>query len=354
MVDRTVSADSHMLVLDEHVLTYLATGYHEAYLDLRGPHRRPGFHAGDQPPPGASGAAPLVAAGRPGEWDPKERLADMDLDGVDAEVIYADPTGGAAFYQLSPEVGTAAMRAFNTAALEFAAVDTARLLPVYLLPLYDVALAVAELERIVGEGGRAVQLPLYPTDAGLPPYWDERYQPLWASLEETRVPASLHVCPPRGRSLGKDPTPARGIFQVMPPILMSQPMVELILTGTFTRHPGLRIVLVEAGLGWIPYMLDRLDRVSDKSRWADRGMALDERPSHYWHHNMAATFEEDELGLELRDRIGIDNLLWATDYPHPDSTWPDSRMVIDEQFAGLPEDEVDRLVCGNAARLYGL
>jgi predicted TIM-barrel fold metal-dependent hydrolase len=83
-------------------------------------------------------------------------------------------------------------------------------------------------------------------------------------------------------------------------------------------------------------------------------MALDERPSHYWHHNMAATFEEDELGLELRDRIGIDNLLWATDYPHPDSTWPDSRMVIDEQFAGLPEDEVDRLVCGNAARLYGL
>jgi predicted TIM-barrel fold metal-dependent hydrolase len=226
--------------------------------------------------------------------------------------------------------------------------------PVYLLPLHDVDGAVTELWRIVDEGGRAVQVPLYPTDADLPPYWDERYEPLWSALEETGVPLSLHVCPPRGRSLGKDPTPARGIFQVMPPILMSQPMVELILTGIFTRHPDLRVVLVEAGLSWIPYMLDRLDRVSEKSKWTERGMPLDEPPSYYWHHNMAATFEEDQLGLELRDRIGVDNLLWASDYPHPDTTWPASRAVIAEQFADCTEAEVRQLVSENAARLYRL
>jgi predicted TIM-barrel fold metal-dependent hydrolase len=352
MVDRMISADSHMLVLDERVLAHLASEYHDAYLELRGAHRRPEVSA-TNPPPRPPGEA-AVAAGRPGEWDPNERLSDMTLDGVDAEVIYTDPTGGAAFYKLAADTGLAALRAFNTAALEFAAVEPKRLLPVYLLPLHEVDAAITELHRLVGEGARAVQLPLYPTDAGLAPYWDERYEPLWAALEETDVPVSLHVCPPAGRSLGKDPTPARGIFQVMPPILMSQPMVELILTGTFTRHPGLRIILVESGLAWIPYMLDRLDRVSRKSRWAERGMPLTEAPSFYWHHNMAATFEEDELGLELRDRIGVDNLLWATDYPHPDSTWPESRTVVAEQFTSCDDDEVHKLVCDNAARLYGL
>jgi predicted TIM-barrel fold metal-dependent hydrolase len=83
-------------------------------------------------------------------------------------------------------------------------------------------------------------------------------------------------------------------------------------------------------------------------------MPLNELPSYYWSHNMAATFEEDELGLELRDRIGVDNLLWATDYPHPDSTWPESQRVIDEQFGSCDQAEVRRLVCDNAARLYGL
>jgi predicted TIM-barrel fold metal-dependent hydrolase len=352
MAKRTISADSHMLVLDEHVLPHLASEHHDAYLGQRGAHRRPDVSAAH--PPVAPSEAQVGGAGRPGEWDPKERLADMDLDGVDAEVIYTDPTGGAAFYRLPASVGVPAMRAFNTAALEFAAVDPSRLLPVYLLPLHDVEIAVDELHRIIDEGGRAVQTPLYPADAGLPPYWDSQYEPLWSAVAETGVPLSLHVCPPAGRSLGKDPTPARGIFQVMPPIMMSQPMVELILTGTFVRHPDLTVILVEAGLGWIPYMLDRLDRVSHKSWWAERGMPLNELPSYYWSHNMAATFEEDELGLELRDRIGVDNLLWATDYPHPDSTWPESQRVIDEQFGSCDQAEVRRLVCDNAARLYGL
>jgi predicted TIM-barrel fold metal-dependent hydrolase len=352
MVDRTISADSHMLVLDEHVLAHLAPEHHEAYLALKGPHRRPGLSATNPPPP-PSGTR-LAAEGRYGEWDPKERLADMDIDGVDAEVLYIDATGGSQFYKLPPDVGIASIRAIDDAAIEFAAVDPKRLLPVYLLPLQNVEVAVAEVHRIVGEGGRAVQVPLYPADAGLPPFWDESYEPLWGALAETRVPLSLHVCPPAGRGLGKDPTPARGIFQVMPPIMMSQPMVELILTGTFTRHPELRVILVEAGLSWIPYMLDRLDRVSAKSKWSERGMQLDEKPSYYWHRNMAATFEEDELGLELRDHIGVDNLLWATDYPHPDSTWPESRTVIAEQFASCTDEEVRKLVCDNAARLYSL
>jgi predicted TIM-barrel fold metal-dependent hydrolase len=353
VVDRLVSADSHMLVLDEHVLAHLSPEHHDAYLGQRGPHRRAGVTA-TAPPPAPPDDEQVGGAGRPGEFDPVERLADMDLDGVDAEVLYTDPTGGASFYKLDVDAGLACLRAFNTAALEFAATDPKRLLPVYLLPLHDVRHAIDELHRIVAEGGRAVQLPLYPGDAGLPLYWDERYEPLWAALAESGVPLSLHVCPPAGRSLGKDPTPARGVFQVMPPIMMAQPMVELIVTGTFARHPCLRVILVEAGLSWIPYMLDRLDRVSQKSKWTERGMQLADAPSTYWFTNMAATFEEDELGLEMRERIGVDNLLWATDYPHPDSTWPESRRVVAEQFTSCTDEEVRKLVCDNATRMYGL
>jgi len=350
MVDRVISADSHMLVLDEDVLERLDPRHHDSYRGLAGAHRRPGVTRAD------TGPLPdnEVAAGRPGEWDPRHRLADMDVDGVDAEVIYVDPTGGAAFYRLDPEAGLAVLRAVNDAALSFAAEDPSRLLPVYLLPVHQVEAAVAELRRIVGQGAKAVQVPLYPADAGLPAYHDPVYEPLWSALEETGVPLSLHVCPPAGRSLGRDPTPARAIFQVMPPIMMAQPLTELIVTGTFVRHPALRVVMVESGLSWIPYLLDRLDRVAVKSAWKERGMTLEEPPSFYWRRNMAATFEEDELGLELRHRIGVDNMLWASDYPHPDSTWPHSRKVIADQFNGCTAEEVRSLVCGNATRLYGL
>lgn len=333
------SADSHMLVLDEHALGHLASKHHEAYLGCTGPHRRPGVS------PSAPGAGPA------GEWDPKVRLADMDLDGVRGEVLYTDPTGGSAFYRLDANVGVASIRAFNSAALDFAGAGEGRLAVVHLLPLHHVSAAIDELHRIVDNGGRAVQLPLYPGDCKLPPYWDDNYDSLWAAIAETEVPISLHVCPPAGRGLGKDPTPARGIFQVMPPILMSQALVELILTGVFERHPKLRVVLVESGLSWIPYMLDRLDRVSAKLDWPSRGMPRG-KPSDYWYRNMAATFEEDELGLSMRDRIGVENLLWATDYPHPDSTFPRSMEVIETQFASCTPEETAAMTAGNVSRLY--
>ena len=199
-----------------------------------------------------------------------------------------------------------------------------------------------------------MQLPLYPTDARIPPYYDPIYTPLWSAIEETGIPISLHVCPPGGRGLSADPTPVKGLFQAMPPILMSQALSEWIVTGAFVRHPRLHVVLVEAGLGWIPYMLDRLDRVARKGNWTERGMDLTEPPSYYWFNNMSATFEEDELGLGLRHLIGVDNLLWATDYPHPDSTWPESQKVITEQFAQCRPEEQAKMVSENAARIYHL
>jgi len=347
MDHRIISADSHVLIRSADFLANLPRTHHERWRETL-----------QWPPEGAdavtAGPAASPAAGRPGEWDAPERLRDMDIDGVHAEVLYLDNLAGSRFYRLPEDTCAAAFAAFNSAALDFASADPSRLVPVYLLPLSDVDASVAELHRLVERGARAVQLPLYPSDARIAPYYDPVYEPLWSAIEEAGIPISLHVCPPGGRGLSGDPTPAKGLFQAMPPIFMSQALSEWIVTGTFVRHQALQVVLVEAGLGWIPYMLDRLDRVAVKSRWAERGMDLVEPPSFYWHHNMNATFEEDELGLGLRNLIGVDNLLWATDYPHPDSTWPESQKVIVEQFAGCTAEEREKLVCDNAARLYGL
>ncbi len=348
MEHRIISADSHMLVREKEFLEHLPHRYHEVWRDtLQWPPKGPA-------PVQENRSELLAAAGRAGEWDPAERLKDMDADGVDAEVLYIDNLAGSRFFKLPREACLAAFEALNSAAADFASADPGRLVPVYLLPVNDVAAAVEELQRLAGLGARALQLPLYPTDARIPPYYDPVYEPLWSAAEEAGVPISLHVCPPGGRGLSADPTPARGLFQAMPPIFMSQALSEWIVTGIFVRHPGLRVVLVEAGLGWIPYMLDRLDRVAVKSKWKERGMDLPELPSYYWHHHMSATFEEDELGLSLRHLIGVDNLLWATDYPHPDSTWPESQQVITTQFASCTPDERDRMIRANAARLYRL
>jgi predicted TIM-barrel fold metal-dependent hydrolase len=345
-VDNVVSSDSHMLVLDEHVLEYLPSRLHETYLGVKGPHRRGGLTPAD---PGSGPA---------GEWDPKARLADMDLDGIHTEVLYIDPTGGSMLYALPPDDGRDVVAAVNSAALDFARVDESRLVVVHLLPLHGIdespAGAIAEVERLAREGVRALQVPLYPEDQGLPKFWDPIYDPVWSAIEEAQMPVSLHVCPPKGRGLGSDPTPARGVFQVMPPILMSQPMTELLLSGVFQRHPGLRVVLVESGLSWIPYLLERLDKCSEKGDWQGRGMPLDGPPSDYWHRNMAATFEEDLTGIGMRDQIGVENLLWATDYPHPDQTFPKSMQVIEEHFADVPTAERDLMIRGNATRLYRL
>ena len=201
-----------------------------------------------------------------------------------------------------------------------------------------------------------MQLPLYPTEADLAPYWDEVYDPLWSAIEEIGMPISQHV----GASeylfeiMDRDPTPAKGVFQSLPPIFMAEVIASWIVPGVLARHPRLQVGLVEAGLGWIPYYIARLDTMAERHGWEQLGMPLPEVPSHYWRQNMFATFEEDEFGIANRYEIGVENLCWATDYPHPDSTWPESQQVIHTHFDDVPVEEMRLMVGGNAARIYKL
>ena len=360
--ERIISADSHVAIRDDAVLRHLQRKHHEPYQQARMAYIQRLMERA-KPRPGQQGGGlpiqqqerPWEAAGRPGEYEPGARLQDMDTDGVEAEVLYSDAEAGVGFNGIEDGGRLAAFRAFNDAALEFASADPKRLLIVYLIPIVDVDEAVGEVERLAREGARAFMLPLYPTDAGLPPYFDARYDRLWGAIQETGIPISQHVGANEAlwHILGYDTTPAKGIFQSLPPVFMAEVLANWIVGGVFERFPKLRVVLVESGLGWIPYFLERLDTMKTRHGW-DHYEMLKELPSTYFAQNMLATFEEDTYGVSQRHRLGVDNLMWATDYPHPDSTWPDSQQVLETHFRDVPVDEARQIIGGNAARVYRL
>ena len=370
MAERIISADSHFEIPVERILEHLPAKYHETYTALRASslqramvgdatspklRNKPEWVRPTPEVPRITGM-PYPAAGRPGGSDPHARLEDMDIDQVDAEVLYLNFGDVDLCYDLDDEGCTAGFKAFTSAALDMASTDPKRLLPVYPLLLHDIDVTIKEVERIAHQDGRAVMVPSYPTDFSLAPYWDEVYDPLWSTLEELEIPVSQHVnIRKSSREIGLwDPTPVRAISSSIPPIFMAELLAGWLVTGVFDRHPRLKVVMVEAGIGWIPYFLQRLDKMRDRHGWEARGFVLPKLPSDYWHSNMAATFEEDVVGMKLLEELGEDNVMWATDYPHPDCTWPVSQDVLAEHFRDFPADTTTKIVGGNAARLYHL
>jgi predicted TIM-barrel fold metal-dependent hydrolase len=369
---RIISADSHVTIPRERILAHLPKRLHEPLAQAEASYAAKQLAAKPQKAmrakqeeqgraqasgvPNMGAGAPWPAAGRAGGSDAIERIKDMDVDGVEAEILYVG-AGGASYYELGDD-HVEAFRAANSAAIEWASVDPKRLMPVYILPIADIKVAVKEVERVVAEHAKAVQLPLVPREQDAPPYWDSFYDPLWEVLTDTGLPISQHVGACRYLAqdvLEEDPTPFKGIIQSLPPIFMAENVADWCVSGVLERWPGLRVVLVEAGIGWIPYYLERLDTMVTNHGWDTfPGKVIKEKPSFYWRRNMAATFEQDLIGVRNRYDIGVENLMWATDYPHPDSTWPRSQEVLKEHFEGVPVDEVELIAAGNATRIYRL
>ncbi len=194
-----------------------------------------------------------------------------------------------------------------------------------------------------------------------PPLYHPTWEPFWAAAAETRLPVGLHlfVRSPAGRP-GVHPIATAAIAGVMVPFQLLDPLVGIIFSGVLERHPGVRLVLAESGIGWIPFVLARMDHeygkyVEAREGWEERGgIPLTLRPSEYFRRQVWATFQDDAAGLGLLAMIGDDRVMWASDYPHPDSTWPNSRRVIEAQMRGLPEDTRRKLTRENARALYGL
>jgi predicted TIM-barrel fold metal-dependent hydrolase len=351
--ERLISVDSHVFTTHADIKSHLPQPWHDEYDEgvakfaaLDGEQR------GGVPMKLPARAMEQAALQRPGYRDPKDRLADMDTDGIDVEVLYSEVSGFRNIALMTTGREQAA-RAFNDAMAEFASADPRRLLVSYQIPLWDIDNAVSEVLRLAGEGARSVHLPNYPSEFGLPDYHDTRYDPLWGALSETGLPISQHLGIKESLwdVFRRDPTPSKGIFTSLPALALAENLAFWILAGTLARFPKLRILLVEAGLGWMNWYLSVLDQQVELGY---EYPAIQELPSFYFHRQVFLSFMDDGPGLQMRHDLGLENLMWSTDYPHPATTFPRSRERIEQQMEGIPAGEREMLVCGNAARVYGI
>jgi predicted TIM-barrel fold metal-dependent hydrolase len=292
---------------------------------------------------------------RPGSYDPVARLADMDLDGVDAEVLYFG--GPVTQYASDPELRMYVVRTYNDWMVELSKAAPSRLVGLAHIPLVDLDEARQELGRVAKLGLKGFHVDPFPDERGGKPLYDPAYEPFWAQVEESGLPISFHIVGPRNQNVAAvfmNPTPGvKETFIAIAPISICEVVSTLVFTGILERHPKLNFVLVECGIGWIPYFVERMDQTFAKHRFWTKSV-IKEKPSTYWYRQGHATFIQDLAGVAARQRAGIRNIMWSTDYPHSDSTWPHSREVLAEHFEGVPLEERALIAGGNAANLYGL
>jgi predicted TIM-barrel fold metal-dependent hydrolase len=354
--ERIISADSHVSISQDQIKSHLDPKHHAEYdraqqaFAARVAANMNAARVNTE----AMKSNPHAAFSRPGYSSGPDRLLDMTADGVDIEVIYSEVS--AFRYIGDMRTGAAdATRAFNDLLTEFASADPRRLVVSYQIPIGDIAAGIAEVQRVAAFGGKSLQIPLFPTELGLPDYFDERYEPLWSAVQETGLPLCCHI----GINTNlddltrRDPTPQKGIMVTMTALSTAEALGMWILTGTLEKFPGLKLVFVEPGIGWIASYLALIDDMVVRQGY--RYDNLTELPSFYFRRNMWTTYIEEPDAIELlRYKVGVDNIMWSTDFPHPVTSWPDSQDLISRSFDGVPDIERRKILCDNAVNVWNL
>jgi predicted TIM-barrel fold metal-dependent hydrolase len=286
---------------------------------------------------------------RPG--DPHLRLKEMERDGVDAEVIYGILAAAGKMKDI--EASNEMLRIYNTWMADFLRHYPNRQIGLANLPYGDIDAAVAEVHRVAKLGFKGLELSC---SWDMEPMWHPQWEPLWQAINEVNLPLHFHTFPSvpqelRDKYKGLTQRALRFAGLCMFQITLGHILTALMGNAVFERHPNLRVVFGESGIGWIPYVLDRMD-FEYEDQYKD--LPLKMRPSEYWRRQCKATFQYDRIGTKLIDDMGVETLMWGSDYPHPDGVWPESEKYISEQFKHLPEEVVRLITCENAGRFYGL
>lgn len=327
------------------------------YDDQLFPHKRPTAAAG-LPPEEITLHSITYEEMRPGCYDPVERLADMDRGHIDASMCF--PTFprfcGQTFLEASDrELAEQCVYAYNDWMLqEWCAGSNGRLIPLTIIPLWDPVLAAAEVRRTAELGSKSVCFSEIPTRLGLPSIHSGEWDPFFAACEETGTVISMHI-----GSSSKMPETSADAPSMVTTVLTYQnssaALVDWLFSGVLVRHPNLKIALSEGQIGWIPYVLERADDVWMEHRgWQNDGFELPEPPSTYYYRSVYGCFFNDRAGIELLDRCGEDNVTFESDYPHTDSTWPNSLDVASDCLAGLDPTQVWKILRGNAIAMLDL
>jgi len=295
---------------------------------------------------------------RPGCYEPKARIDDMELNWVEASLSF--PTFprfcGQTFLEAKDrELAEACVYAYNDWMVdEWCADSGGRLIPLPIIPLWDAELAAAEVRRNAERGARAVCFSEIPAVLGLPSIHSGEWDPFFAACAETGTVVCMHI----GSSSKMPATSGDAPVAVAATLSFGNAMSSLtdfLFSGVLVRFPTLKLAYSEGQIGWIPYILERADDVWLEHRaWGGVRDIVPEPPSTYYYRQVFGCFFRDRHGIESLDTIGVDNTTFETDYPHTDSTWPHTKKVAQELMAGLPDDVVHKLVRGNAIRMLEL
>jgi predicted TIM-barrel fold metal-dependent hydrolase len=295
---------------------------------------------------------------RPGCWQPKARVADMVLNGVEASLCFPNYPRfcGQIFSETTDrELGLACIRAYNDWMVEEWAGDSGgALIPLVIVPLWDPQLAAEEIRRNAARGVRAVAFSELPAWLGFPSIHSGWWDPFFAACEETRTVIAMHIGSGTKTVKTSDDAPA-SIGAVMIFTNSAASMLDYLMSGVLVRFPGLKLLYAECQIGWVPYVLERADDVWRTHLWSHKEDNLQGMlPSELYKGRVYSCFFKDDVGVQVLDRIGIDQVCFETDYPHQDGTWPHSKKVATELFGHLPADQVHKLARGNAIDLLGL
>lgn len=298
----------------------------------------------------------LIARGydglNPGIRDPHKRLDEQDVDGIVGEVMY--PSLNMFTYGLrDQEVANAVFERHNDWVVDYCSVNPDRLVGIGCLPIPDIDAAVAEMSRAAQKGVRGFAIPAHVSPDR--PYCHPDYDRFWAAAEDFGVPLTMHIF--TGTSLGGGMPVHWGLpaFSIKGYTLCLttavNTMIDLTCGGVCERHPGLKLIFSEFETGWVAHVLSRLDHAYYRTP-TDAADHLTMKPSEYFRRQMYVTFEDDEIGVITRHRIGVDRMLWGNDYPHHDSIWPHSMQSLDRIFADVPDAERERMCWSNTLDLY--
>jgi predicted TIM-barrel fold metal-dependent hydrolase len=310
---------------------------------------------------------------RSGGWEPASRLADMDVDGIDAAVMF----GGGPLGSSNMELYIESFSAYNRWLADFCSYDPRRFCGVAYLPMRDVDESIKMLREVAAMGFRSVNIPGFPQSVaatstqgftgasssmgaqasaltgdpyGARSYIDPEFDPFWAAAVDLDMTLTMHLGGRIPRFDQKD--------KFLPDLLMSkfamaEPVAIMIFGGVFMRHPKLRLAQIESGAGWLAFAANYMDRTWEKQRhWMNNDLA--EPPSFYMDQNIYASFIHDRIAIVTRDCPGARNIMWSSDYPHSETTYPNSQAVIKENIGDIPADERHMIICERARKLFSI
>jgi len=295
---------------------------------------------------------------RQGSYLLKERLADMDVNGLEASLCF--PTFprfcGQTFTEAADlELGKLCVEAYNDWMVdEWCGLSGGRLIPLIIVPLWDPVLAAAEVRRNAARGVHAVCFSEIPSNLGLPSIHSGHWDPFFEACNEAQVTINMHIgSGSKMPSTSADAPAAVGSTLTFANCCFS--LVDWLMSGVFTKYTDLKIAYSEGQIGWIPYILERADTVWEENRgWGGIADKVLEPPSHIFKRHVYGCFFDDPHGLTCLDAIGEDNVTYESDYPHSDSTWPNTAKIAEQQMAHLSDETVYKLLRGNAITMLHL